>query len=248
MIVANWKMIGSLQANMELVQAILKHYRHRSNIRCVLCPPSIYLPQLQALLKHSPLLLGAQNVSEIAQGARTGEIAASMLKEFACQYVLVGHSERRQYAAETDEQILAKCLQAHHHDLTPILCIGETLEQRTQGRTFEVIAKQLTSVLPLIKNEPTAEVVIAYEPVWAIGTKMAASPEEVQTVHHWIRQHIAQLNGPAAQNLTILYGGSVQPDNAKALFAMPDIDGGLVGRASLHADDFIGIISCITSL
>jgi len=249
MVVANWKMFGSLTTNEMLVQEILANrlWSH-SDVQCVVCPPYVYLSQLQTLLKSSPLILGAQNVSELADGARTGDIAASMLAEFGCQYVLVGHSERRQHASESDEKILNKCLQAEQHHLKPILCVGETAAERAEGRTFDVIAKQLASVLPLFKVDSHVGVVIAYEPIWAIGAKTAAGPDEAQAVHHWIRQQVASLNSHAAQNLTILYGGSVQSNNAQALFAMPDIDGALVGRASLNADEFMGIISCITSL
>jgi triosephosphate isomerase (TIM) len=189
--------------------------------------------------------LGAQNVADKPSGAYTGEISAAMLKEFGCKYALVGHSERRTYYGDTDESVAARYNQAQEQGIIPVLCIGETLEEREQDKTFEVITTQLDAVL---KNAGVASLnnaVIAYEPVWAIGTGRTATDEQAQEVHQFIRQYIAEKDKAVAEKIQILYGGSAKPENAKGLFAMPDIDGGLIGGASLDAESFLKIYQSV---
>jgi triosephosphate isomerase len=198
----------------------------------VVCPPFPYLGEVGAQLAGTRIALGAQTVSEHASGAHTGEVSAAMLKEFGCRYVIVGHSERRQLYGERDEQVAAKFGAAARAGLTPILCVGETLEERERGRTEEVVARQLDAV---VKGSDFDGAVLAYEPVWAIGTGRNATPEQAQAVHAFLRKRLSA-------ETRILYGGSVKAQNARALFAMPDVDGGLIGGASLAADEFIEIV------
>src|SRR5579859_4179606 len=234
LVAGNWKMHGSRSANRVLVDAILKGMTNDA-AQCAVCPPFPYLTEVAGQLRGTAVALGAQNVNEHAQGAYTGEVSAAMLKELGCRYVIVGHSERRQIYGETDAQVAAKFAAARGAGLTPILCVGETLEEREAGKTEEVVARQLGAV-------QFADAVLAYEPVWAIGTGRNATPEQAQAVHAFLRGRIAERSREVAAQLRILYGGSVKPANAKALFAMPDVDGGLIGGASLVAQDFLEIL------
>ena len=205
------------------------------------CPPYPYLGQAQLALQGSPLALGAQSLSEHASGAFTGEVSAAMLLEFGCRYVLVGHSERRALFGETDAVAAAKFAAAQEAGLVPVLCVGETLDERNAGQTASVIARQLSAVLDRVGVNAMASAVVAYEPVWAIGTGVTASPAQAQEVHAAIRAQVAALDAGVAEGLRILYGGSVKPQNAKELFGQADIDGGLIGGAALVADDFLTI-------
>lgn len=207
----------------------------------VVCPPFIYLPQAAELLKGSKISWGSQNICEHNEGAYTGEVSAPMLKEFGCKYAIIGHSERRTIYGEDDALIAQKFIAAVKGGVIPILCIGELLEQREAGETETVVAKQLDAVIDAAGIEAFASAVIAYEPVWAIGTGMTASPEQAQDVHAFIRQRLAKHNATVADKIQLLYGGSVKPDNAEELFAKQDIDGGLIGGASLDADSFLAI-------
>jgi len=236
LIVGNWKMNGSLMTNQEFCSQ-LKDVQVPKNVDVGICAPHIYLPQLQMLLEKTDVTLGAQDMSVHIKGAYTGEISGAMLQEFDCRYVLVGHSERRQYHGESNRLVGQKALAASQHNLTPIICVGETLEQREAKQTLAVVAEQITAVKQIMGEAALASTVIAYEPVWAIGTGLTATPEQAQEVHAFIR---AQL-GEHSEKIKILYGGSVNPKNAKALLAQPDINGGLVGGASLKAINF-GVI------
>jgi triosephosphate isomerase len=227
LVAGNWKMHGSRTANRALLDAILKGL-DRDGAECAVCVPFPYLADMKQWLEATPIAWGAQNVSEHEKGAYTGEVAASMLVEFGCRYVLVGHSERRQIYRETDREVGAKYVAARKAGLTPIVCVGETLEEREAGRTEEVVGRQLDAV-----NFQSG--VLAYEPVWAIGTGRNATPEQAQAVHAFLRKKVSK-------DTVILYGGSVKPQNAPALFAMPDVDGGLIGGASLVAEDFLSIL------
>jgi triosephosphate isomerase len=232
LVAGNWKMHGSRASNRALLEKILAGVGKAAATQCAVCPPFPYLAQVAEQLSGSPVALGAQNVSEHAQGAYTGEVSAAMLVELGCRYVIVGHSERRQLYGEKDEQVAAKFAAAKKSGLVPILCVGETLAEREAGRTEEVVARQLDAVL---KVGDFGSVVLAYEPVWAIGTGRNATPEQAQQVHEFLRRRIPSEN-------RILYGGSVKAQNARALFAMPDVDGGLIGGASLVAEDFLAIV------
>ena len=238
LIAGNWKMNGSLASNATLLEGL----RSTTHITCELavCVPAIYLAQTQAALAGSGIAWGAQDVSEHDSVAYTGEISTAMLKDFACRYVIVGHSERRTYHKESDELVAAKAAQALKSGLIPIVCVGETLQEREQGQTDAVVIRQLQPVLALAA-EQLSDIVIAYEPVWAIGTGRTATPEMAQQVHELIRSTIAECDASAAAQVRILYGGSMKPDNAGELLAMPDIDGGLIGGASLKAADFLAI-------
>lgn len=233
-------MYGSLQQNAVLLEGIKAGM---AGLKCevAVCSPSPYLAQLQATLSGSPLAWGAQSVSEHAIGAFTGEVSASMLLEFGCRYVLVGHSERRSLFGETDDVVAAKFEAALKAGLIPVLCIGETLSERESGATFAVVSRQLAAVLDRVGVLAMKASVLAYEPVWAIGTGVTASPEQAQEVHAAIRAQVAKLDAEVAGGLRILYGGSVKPQNAVVLFAQADIDGGLIGGAALVADDFLAI-------
>ena len=203
--------------------------------------PFPYLAQAQAALTGGPLAWGAQNLSEKASGAFTGEVSAAMLKDFGCQYVLVGHSERRALYGESDALVAEKFAAALAAGLRPVLCVGETLAERESGKTAEVVAKQMAAVLDRVGVAALANAVVAYEPVWAIGTGKTATSEQAQEVHAAIRAQVAALDTKVAEGVQILYGGSVKPSNAEELFGMPDIDGGLIGGASLVAADFLAI-------
>lgn len=240
LVAGNWKMNGSLAMASELLQGIKAGAADVTNADLAVCPPFVYLPAVQAELSGSPVAWGGQDVSVQDGGAYTGEIAGPMLAEFGCQYAIIGHSERRTYHAETDAQVADKFEAAVKHGLTPIFCIGETLEEREQGITEDVIGRQVDAVLER-GAELLGKGVIAYEPVWAIGTGKTATPEQAQDVHAFIRGRIAAKDQAVADAIQILYGGSMKPGNAAELLAQADIDGGLIGGASLKADDFLGI-------
>jgi triosephosphate isomerase len=241
LVVGNWKMFGRLARNQALLEGVKAGVSGLKNTDCAVCVPYPYLAQAQSLLQGSTLAWGAQNMSQHEEGAYTGEVAAGMLQDFACKYVLVGHSERRGLYLESDEVVAMKFEAAIKAGIKPILCVGETLEEREKGITEEVIARQLDAVVKLSGIGALAKAVVAYEPVWAIGTGKTASPGQAQAVHAFIRQRVAKLDAKLAENLSILYGGSVKAANASELFAMADIDGGLIGGASLVAEDFVAI-------
>jgi len=224
LVAGNWKMHGSRASIAALLDALVEE----NPTGCAVCAPFPYLAQVAERLRGSTIAWGAQNVAEHAQGAYTGEVSAAMLAEFGCRYVIVGHSERRQLYCETDAQVAAKFAAVRSAGMTPILCVGETLAQREAGETEQVVERQLAAVR-------FADAVLAYEPVWAIGTGRNATPEQAQAVHALLRRRV-----PA--ETPILYGGSVKPQNAAAIFAMPDVDGGLIGGASLVAKDFLDIV------
>lgn len=240
LIAGNWKMNGSLDANAALLSGILSGIK-KPGCDVAVCVPSVYLAQCQGLLAGSTVDLGVQDVSQHESGAYTGEISARMLKDFGVRYAIVGHSERRQYHGESDEAVAAKAKSALAAGITPIVCVGETLEQREAGKTEEVVKRQLAAVIH-VNGHCISEVVVAYEPVWAIGTGKTASPEQAQAVHAVLR---AQLNAASsnAGRVRILYGGSMNAANAASLLAQPDVDGGLIGGASLKAADFLTVIA-----
>lgn len=240
LVAGNWKMHGSLSSNVTLLESLL---RASEDLTCkvLVCPPYPYLSQAQALLSGSRVGLGAQNISEHLSGPYTGEVSAGMLKEFSCSHVLVGHSERRSLYGESDQQVAAKCAAALCAGLVPVVCVGETLDERESGETVAVVRRQLGAVLDLVGVEAMCQAIVAYEPVWAIGTGRTATPEQAQLVHREIRASVADRDAGVAEALLILYGGSVKPQNAAELFAQSDIDGGLIGGAALVAEDFLAI-------
>jgi triosephosphate isomerase len=237
LIVGNWKMNGGLKANAELLSALAAEWRPTADRQLAVCVPYPYLMQAQAALSSTSVAWGAQDVSEHASGAYTGEVSAAMLGEFGCRYALAGHSERRQYFGDTDAVVGAKAAAALAAGLTPIACVGETLAEREADATEAVVLRQLDAVLAAVGAQ-AAQLVVAYEPVWAIGTGRTATPEQAQAVHATLRARLAQAG---AAEVPLLYGGSVKADNAAALFAKKDIDGGLIGGASLKAADFLAI-------
>lgn len=233
-------MHGSLGANLSLLHAV-RTGAEKLSAQVAVCVPYPYLAQAQSVLAGSNVGWGAQDVSEHAQGAYTGEVSAAMLTDFGCHYAIVGHSERRSYYGDTDEIVAAKAAAALGARLVPLVCVGETLAEREASVTAQVVTRQLDAVTARIGAAGLAKSVIAYEPVWAIGTGKTATPAQAQEVHALIRARIAQTDANVAASVQILYGGSVKPGNAKELFSQPDIDGGLIGGASLVAADFIGI-------
>ena len=239
-VAANWKMHGSLEANLRLLRGI-KGGAAALACDVALCAPFPYLAQVQSELAGTALAWGAQNLSEHAQGAYTGEVSAGMLSDFACRYVIVGHSERRALYGESDGVVAAKFVAAQAGGLVPILCVGETLAEREVGSVFSVISRQLDAVLATAGIGALQGAVVAYEPVWAIGTGRTATPQQAQEVHAMIRGYLAERDTALAKGVRIVYGGSVKPDNASSLFGQPDIDGGLIGGASLILDDFMAI-------
>jgi triosephosphate isomerase (TIM) len=241
LVAGNWKMHGSRAENAALVRSLLDLVRPDSGTEVLVCPPGVYLWEVGRLLKDTDIALGAQSVCAEPLGAFTGEVSAAMLKDVGCRYVLVGHSERRQIYGEGDALVARKFMAAQSQGLVPVLCVGETLEEREGDRTAPVVARQLDAVLSVSGVRALATAVVAYEPVWAIGTGRTASPEQAQEVHAMIRGKVAALDATIAASVRILYGGSVKASNARELFAMPDIDGGLVGGASLKADEFAQI-------
>jgi triosephosphate isomerase len=240
LVAGNWKMHGSRAENAALTEALLEA---TDTLGCdvVVCPPFVYLWEIGRQLKDSSLSLGAQDVCAEAAGAFTGEVSASMLRDVGCRHVIVGHSERRALYGDTDSLVARKFVAAQAAGLVPILCVGETLEERERGVTGEVVARQLDAVLALAGAAAFARAVIAYEPVWAIGTGKTATPEQAQDVHAFIRERIAARDATIGAAVRLLYGGSVKAANAAELFGKPDVDGGLVGGASLKADEFVRI-------
>lgn len=243
-VMGNWKMNGRIDQVSALLHDLLSLFPRQSGADCVVFPPAIYLPLVSGQLAGSDIAWGAQNVYPQDAGAYTGELSAPMLRDYDCQYVLVGHSERRCLFHEDEKFIAEKFHHVKVHGMIPVLCIGETLAEREQGLTEHVLAKQLMAVTH-IGNHFFERCVVAYEPVWAIGTGKTATPEQVQVVHRFIRDWVANIDQGSAQKLSILYGGSVNENNAHALFAMPDVDGGLIGGASLNARQFVEIVKCI---
>jgi len=241
-IAGNWKMHGTLAETESLLKALLAGDGRTNRAEVVVCPPFTALETAARLLSGSHIGLGGQNMSEHDKGAYTGDISASMLLTVGAVYVILGHSERRQYHAETDKQVNAKARRALDSGLTPIICIGETLAEREAGRTEEVVGRQVDGTLAGFSAADLEKIVIAYEPVWAIGTGRTATPEMAEAVHCFVREKLAAIDKTAAEKVPILYGGSVKPDNAAGLLSQPNIDGALVGGASLKAEDFIAII------
>jgi len=241
LVAGNWKMYGTRAENAALVRGLLDLLQPGVRAEVLVCPPFVYLWETGRLLKDSEVALGAQSVCAESLGAFTGEVSGAMLRDVGCRYVLVGHSERRQLFGESDSLVARKFMAAQAQGLVPVLCVGETLEEREGGRTTEVVARQLEAVLSVSGVGSLASAVIAYEPVWAIGTGRTASPEQAQEVHAMIRGKVAALDATIASSVRILYGGSVKASNARELFAMADIDGGLVGGASLKAEEFAQI-------
>ncbi len=237
LVVGNWKMHGSHKSNAELLQGVLEAAPFVADV--AVCVPFPFLSETAVALAGSALRWGAQDCSAHAQGAYTGEVSAGMLQEFGCRYVIVGHSERRAYHAESDQLVADKAKAALAQGITPIVCVGETLAQREAGQTEAVVKRQLSAVIHTLAH-CASEMVVAYEPVWAIGTGKVATTEQAQAVHAVLRAQL-QAATPHAAAMRLLYGGSVKPDNAQALFAQPDIDGGLIGGAALKAADFVAI-------
>jgi triosephosphate isomerase len=239
LVAGNWKMHGSLASN----EALLRELRSAdvSGAALAVFPPFPYLSQCVAQLAGAGVAIGAQDVSEFSSGAYTGEVSGAMLSELGCAYVLVGHSERRTLHGETSEQVARKAVGAHAAGLIPVICVGETLAERESGQTEAVIGAQVDAVVAIAGQQVLRSAVLAYEPVWAIGTGKTASPEQAQEVHAFIRARVAKVDAARASALQILYGGSVKGANAATLFAMPDVDGGLVGGASLVAKEFLEI-------
>ena len=248
LVAGNWKMNGSYAANKSLVAGIIAGAPHSEGVELLVCPPFPYLSAVSDQVAGSQVSLGAQNVSQYESGAYTGETAAAMLRDVGCKYVIVGHSERRAMMGETSDMVAAKFQAALDGGLVPILCVGETLEDREAGRTEAVIGEQLEAVLNSTGVDAFVNAVIAYEPVWAIGTGMTASPEQAQDVHRHIRSMLEARSESVAEGVKILYGGSVKGDNATGLFSKPDIDGGLIGGASLKSADFLAIAAAAASL
>jgi len=241
LVAGNWKMHGGLSDNGALLGAVMAGSKGLQRAQVAVCVPYPYLAQAQQLLGGSRVSWGAQNVSQHAKGAFTGEVSAAMLRDFACAYAIVGHSERRALFGEESDTVALKFKAASDAGLTPILCLGETLQQREAGETERVVDAQLSAVTSLLSWKALANAVIAYEPVWAIGTGKTATPDQAQAVHSYLRNRIAAEDAEVAGNLRLLYGGSVKAANAAELFAMPDIDGGLIGGASLDATEFNAI-------
>ena len=243
LILGNWKMHGRYDANSELINDILAGItalKTKNNIALGVCVPLVYLSHTEDLCYGNDLQYGAQDCSAYAQGAYTGDVSAHMLAEFGVHYVLVGHSERRQYQGESSQLVALKAQQALAAGITPVVCIGETLAQREADTTLAVLTEQLQAVLTVIGAADLSRCVIAYEPVWAIGTGKTASPEQAQAVHAQLRAWLLK-NGANADGMLLLYGGSMKPDNAASLLAQADIDGGLIGGAALKASDFLAI-------
>ena len=243
LVAGNWKMNGSRASVAELLDGLKAGIGQVTTAEVAVCAPAIYLPDTQAALTGTPIKWGGQDVSVHASGAYTGEIAGSMLNDFGCHYAIIGHSERRAYHGESDETVAHKFAAARAVGLVPILCVGETLEEREQGVTEEVVGRQLDAVIAHCGIDTVGEGVIAYEPVWAIGTGKTASPEQAQQVHAFIRARLATHSQVVAEGMRILYGGSMNPKNAAELVSQPDIDGGLIGGASLKAPDFLAVCS-----
>ena len=244
LVMGNWKMNGCLQKATTLLHTLLQHVPEKSNATWVVFPPVIYLSHTRNILVDSPILWGAQDVYPRDFGAFTGEISAPMLNDYGCRYVLVGHSERRHLFAESEKFVAEKFHHVKDHGMIPVLCVGETLAEREQGLTEIILTRQIRAVSAL-GQDVYKKCIIAYEPVWAIGTGKTAAPEQAQQIHAFIRELVAEYDQDDAKQVSIVYGGSVNEQNARSLFAMPDIDGGLVGGASLNAQQFLEIVKCI---
>ena len=241
LVVANWKMHGNLKQNTALLTDFVDNLASLKHTQVVVCAPYPYLAQLQNMLQNTSIAWGAQNVAKSEVGAFTGEVSAAMLRDFGATFVIIGHSERATAYCESDENIATKFMQAKKYGLTPILCVGETLNEREAGMMEMVVGKQLDTIISTHGAAVFADAVISYEPIWAIGTGLAATPEQAKTMHKFIRSKIANLNLDAANRLKILYGGSVNPQNAVQLLLLENIDGGLIGKCSLNAQEFEGI-------
>ncbi len=243
MVAGNWKMHGDRRGAADLAGAVAAH---QCQCDVVVLPPFVHIGEVATALRSSAVAFGAQDLSRHDEGAHTGEVSGAMLADMGCDYALVGHSERRQNLKEDDALVVAKFQAALRAGLAPILCVGETLAEREAELTFEVLRRQLGAVMESVGREGFERAVLAYEPVWAIGTGRTASPEQAQEVHGFLRSELAGLDARIAGSLRILYGGSVKPGNAGALFGQPDIDGGLIGGASLVAGDFLAIVDAAT--
>jgi len=243
LVAGNWKMFGSLAENAALLDAVRSGAPNGRDVEAAVCVPFPYLAQAQQALAGSAVTWGAQNLSEFAKGAYTGEVAGSMLRDFGCRYAIVGHSERRTLYGEDSDLVARKARAALDLDagLVPIVCVGETLAEREAGITEQVVGEQLDAATGVLGADGLSRSVVAYEPVWAIGTGRTATPEQAQAVHAFIRERVTKLDATVASNLLILYGGSVKANNAVSLFSMSDIDGGLIGGASLVATEFLAI-------
>jgi triosephosphate isomerase len=241
LVAGNWKMHGSLAANQHLLEAVKGGASSAVGVEIAVCVPFPYLQQAASVLTGSPVAWGGQTLSEHDSGAFTGEVSGAMLRDLGSRYVIVGHSERRALFGERDAQVAAKFAAAQRVGLMPILCVGERLAEREQGATEEVVGRQLRAVIDVAGVGALADAVIAYEPVWAIGTGRTASPDQAQAVHAFIRALVGAADSAVGRQLPLLYGGSVKAGNARELFAMPDVDGGLIGGASLVAEDFLAI-------
>ena len=235
-------MHGSRSGTAELIESLLAAMPD-GQAECAICPPFVYLTDAARVLRGSAVLLGAQDVCAEAQGAYTGEISGAMLRDVGCHFTLVGHSERRALYGESDELVARKFAAAQSQQLVPILCVGEVLAERESGRTHEVVGRQLDAVLQVVGEAAFARAVVAYEPVWAIGTGRTATPEQAQDVHSFIRGRLAARDASIGGSVRILYGGSVKAGNAAEIFGQPDVDGGLIGGASLKADEFAAIVA-----
>jgi triosephosphate isomerase (TIM) len=241
LVAGNWKMNGNLASNQSLLKSLIPLLKPITGARCAVCVPYPYLYQTEQLLRGSGIAWGAQDVCEYGHGAYTGGVSAGMVADFGCRYVIVGHSERRTLFGDSDNAVALKTAAVLKAGLTPIVCVGETLAEREAGATEQVVARQLDAVLAHTGAAALGQAVVAYEPVWAIGTGKTATPDEAQSVHAFIRSHVAEQEMRVADGLVLIYGGSVKAANAEQLFAMPDIDGGLIGGASLVADEFAAI-------
>jgi triosephosphate isomerase len=248
LVAGNWKMNGSAAANAELLSGVIAGAPDAQSVEMLVCPPFPYLDAVARQLDGSGIYLGAQNVSEHGPGAYTGEVAAAMLKDVGCSHVIVGHSERRTLYGESSGVVAAKFAAAQAQGLVPVLCVGETREQREAGQTEAVIDEQLDAVVAQSGVAALSNAVLAYEPVWAIGTGLTATPGQAQDVHRHIRARIEAQDEKVAADLQILYGGSVKGENAAGLFSQADIDGGLIGGASLKAEDFLAIATAAAGL
>jgi len=246
LVAGNWKMHGSRAENTQLVEAIVADMSN-DRVDCVVCPPFVYLHDIWRQLRGGLVALGAQDVCAEAVGAYTGEVSASMLKDVGCEYTLVGHSERRALYGDSNDLVARKFGAALSRTLIPVLCVGEQLAEREAGRTQQIVGDQLDAVVGLCGVQSLAGAIIAYEPVWAIGTGRTASPAQAQEVHAFIRQRVGKEDAKIAAGLRILYGGSVKAGNARDIFSMPDVDGGLIGGASLKAEEFLAIVAAANS-
>lgn len=250
LVIGNWKMNGQRKTNEVLLQALVASgdQAKLADVDMVVCPPFVYLDQASHVLADSKLKLGAQNVCANSDGAFTGEVSAGMLRDLACRWVIVGHSERRAIYGETNAEIARKVKLILSEGMAPVICVGETLDEREAGQALSCVREQLTAAVDSLSNEEIAGVVVAYEPVWAIGTGLTASPEQAQEVHRALRDQLKDRGVELSEKVRILYGGSVNPANADTLFAQPDIDGGLIGGASLKAEDFLAICRAAAGL